>query len=164
MVHGWRSSRLSKVFGSPLPPGEGLYRDFDRMDFNMSFPPAQRRQLKIGVTFLAWLNIYQNLKQAIQDVIAPEMQQLRGDIKALSAEIAAVRQELTLFQTVVNRQFDTIDKRFDAAGDAVHTRFEAMDRRLDGIDKRIDGLAADWRVSLDVHERLAAIEARLEKR
>src|SRR5437867_10130914 len=158
MVHGWRSSRLSKVFGSPLPPGEGLYRDFDRMDFNMTFPPAQRRQLKIGVTFLAWLNIYQNLKQAIQDVIAPEMQQLRGDIKALSAEIAAVRQELTLFQTVVNRQFDTIDKRFDAvdkrfdavdkrfdalkddidkrfdaAGDAVHTRFEAMDRRLDGI-------------------------------
>ena len=155
----------------------------------MTFPPAQGRQLKIGVTFLAWLNIYQNLKQAIQDVIAPEMQQLRGDIKALSAEIAGVRQELTLFQTVVNRQFDAIDKRFDAvdkrfdavdkrfdalkddidkrfdaAGDAVHTRFEAMDRRLDGIDKRIDGLAADWRVSLDVHERLAAIEARLEKR
>ena len=148
----------------------------------MTFPPAQGRQLKIGVTFLAWLNIYQNLKQAIQDVIAPEMQQLRGDIKALSAETAAVRQELTLFQTVVNRQFDaidkrfdalkddidkrfdTVDKRFDAAGDAVHTRFEAVDRRLDGIDKRIDGLAADWRVSLDVHERLAAIEARLEKR
>ena len=155
----------------------------------MTFPPAQGRQLKIGVTFLAWLNIYQNLKQAIQDVIAPEMQQLRGDIKALSAETAAVRQELTLFQTVVNRQFDAIDKRFDAlkddidkrfdavdkrfdavdkrfdaAGGAVHTRFEAVDRRLDGIDKRIDGLAADWRVSLDVHERLAAIEARLEKR
>src|SRR5881398_2743491 len=134
----------------------------------MTFPPAQGRQLKIGVTFLAWLNIYQNLKQAIQDVIAPEMQQLRGDIKALSAETAAVRQELTLFQTVVNRQFDAIDKRFDAlkddidkrfdavdkrfdavdkrfdaAGGAVHTRFEAVDRRLDGIDKRIDGLAAD---------------------
>ena len=111
----------------------------------MTFPPAQGRQLKTGVTFLAWLNIYQNLKQAIQDVIAPEMQQLRGDIKALSAETAAVRQELTLFQTVVNRQFDaidkrfdalkddidkrfdTVDKRFDAAGDAVHTRFEAVD-------------------------------------
>ena len=117
----------------------------------MTFPPAQGRQLKIGVTFLAWLNIYQNLKQAIQDVIAPEMQQLRGDIKALSAETAAVRQELTLFQTVLNRQFDaidkrfdalkddidkrfdTVDKRFDAAGDAVHTRFEAVDRRLDSI-------------------------------
>ena len=52
--------------------------------------PAQGRQLKIGVTFLAWLNIYQNLKQAIQDVIAPEMQQLHGEIKALSVGIGAV--------------------------------------------------------------------------
>ena len=38
------------------------------------------------------------------------------------------------------------------------------DTRLDGIDKRIDALASDWRLSLDVHERLAALEARLEKR
>jgi len=41
------------------------------------------------VTFLAWLNIYQSLKQAIQDVIAPEMQQL-------------------------DKQFDAIDKRFES--------------------------------------------------
>src|SRR5215475_34287 len=137
--------------------------------------PAQGRQPKIGVMFLAWLNIYQNLKQAIQDVIAPEMQQLRGDIRALSAEIGAVRQELTWLQTFVNRQVEAIDsrfdalkrdidRRFDAADFAVNQRFSAVDTRLDGIDKRIDALASDWRLSLDVHERLAALEARLEKR
>jgi predicted nuclease with TOPRIM domain len=126
--------------------------------------PAQGRQPKTGVMFLAWLNIYQNLKQAIQDVIAPEMQQLRGDIKAqngeikaLSSEIAALRQELTLFESFVNRRFDTTDH-------VVNQRFSAVDTRLDGIDKRIDALASDWRLSLDVHERLAALEARLEKR
>jgi hypothetical protein len=98
-----------------------------------------------------------------------------GDIKALSTEIGALRQELTLFQTFVNRQFDAIDKRFydlkhdidkrfDLADDAANQRFNAMDKRPDGIDKRIDDLAGDWRLSLDVHQRLAAIEARLEKR
>jgi hypothetical protein len=45
------------------------------------------------VTFLAWLNTYQNLKQAIRDVIAPEMQQLRGDIKAQNGEIKRCRWE-----------------------------------------------------------------------
>ena len=125
--------------------------------------------------FLAWLNIYQNLKQPIQDVIAPETQQLRGDIRAVSAEIGAVRQELALFQTFVNRQFEAIDsrfdalkrdidRRFDAADFVVNRRFSAVDTRLDGIDKRIDALASDWRLSLDVQERLAALEARLEKR
>ena len=134
---------------------------------NMTYPSAQGRQPKIGVTFLAWLNIYQNLKQAIQDVIAPEMQQLRGEIraqngeiKALSAKIDAVHQELTLTQSFTNRQLDALDRRFSD----IDKRFNAVDKRLDGIDKRIDGLAGDWRLSLDVHERLAAIEARLEKR
>ena len=135
---------------------------------NMTYPtPAQGRQLKLGVTFLAWLNIYQNLKQAIQDVIAPEMQQLRGEIraqngeiKALSAKIDAVHQELTLTQSFTNRQLDALDRRFSD----IDKRFNAVDKRLDGIDKRIDALAGDWRLSLDVHERLAAIEARLEKR
>jgi len=139
---------------------------------NMTYPtPAQGRQLKLGVTFLAWLNICQNLKQAIQDVIAPEMQQLRGEIhaqngeiKALSAKIDAVHEELTLTQSFTNRQLDAIDRRFSALKDDIDSRFNAVDKRLDGIDKRIDALAGDWRLSLDVHERLAAIEARLEKR
>jgi hypothetical protein len=143
--------------------------------------PAQGRQPKIGVMFLA-LNIYQNLKQAIQDVIAPEMQQLCGDIKAQnreikaqSSEIAALRQELTPFESFVNRQFEAIDsrfdtlkrdidRRFDTTDHVVSQRFSAVDMRLDGIDKRINALASDWRLSLDVHERLAALEARLEKR
>ena len=116
---------------------------------------------------MAWLNLYQNLKQAIQDVIAPEMQQLRGDIKALSAKIDAVHQELTLTQAFTNRQFDAmdrrfsdmdkrfdeVDKRFNALKDDIDRRFDAVDKRLDGVDKRIDGLAgvfhwtcmSDWR-------------------
>ena len=61
----------------------------------MTFPrPAQGRQLRIGVTHLAWLNIYQNLKQIIQDAIAPEMQGLKGEIKALSHEITALSQRI----------------------------------------------------------------------
>src|SRR5262249_27812376 len=89
--------------------------------------PAQGRQPKIGVMFLAWLNIYQNLQQPIQDVIAPEMQRLRGDIRAVSAEIGAVRQELALFQTFVNREFEAIDSRFIALKRDIDRRFDAAD-------------------------------------
>ena len=95
---------------------------------------------------MAWLNIYQNLKQAIQDVIAPEMQALRGDIKAqngemkaLSAEIAGLRQQLHFFEN-------------------------SVDARLDALNKRVDDLAYEWRQALDIRERLAALEARLERR
>jgi len=47
---------------------------------------------------------------------------------------------------------------------AVNQRFSAVDTPLVGMDKRINALASDWRLSLDVHERLAKLEAGLEKR
>ncbi len=88
---------------------------------------------------MAWLNIYQNMKQAIQDVIAPEMQQIRGDIRALSARM------------------DSLEKSIDA-------RFDSVDPRFDEFGKLTDQLAYEFRMSLDVRERLAALEARFEKK
>src|SRR5207249_3090033 len=54
-----------------------------------SLRPAQGRQLNIGVTFLAWLNIYQTLKQIVQDAVAPEIQGLKGEIQGIKGEIKA---------------------------------------------------------------------------
>ena len=93
---------------------------------NMTHPTAQGRQLNIGVTFLAWLNIYQGLKQAIQDVIAPEIQSLRGDIRAQNGEIKALSAEV-----------------------------RALRQNLETLNKRVDDLAYEWRQSLDIRERLA---------
>jgi prefoldin subunit 5 len=121
--------------------------------------PAPGRQLKVGVTFLAWLNIYQNLKQAIQDVIAPEMQQLRGEIKALSAEIGALHQRIDSLEKSIDARFEAVNQRFDA----VDKRFDAVDKRFDGVDRRIDLLQQEWPRALDIYERLAALEARLDK-
>jgi predicted nucleic acid-binding Zn-ribbon protein len=97
-----------------------------------------RNTVLLNWTFLAWLNIYQNLKQAIQDVIAPEMQQLRGEIKALSAEIGAVHQRMDSFE----RRLDFFENR---------------------VDKRFDAIDREWPRALDIYQRLPALEARLEK-
>jgi predicted nucleic acid-binding Zn-ribbon protein len=135
---------------------------------NMTHPiPAQGRQRQIGVTFLAWLNIYQNLKQAIQDVIAPEMQQIRGDIKALSARMDAFEKSIDARFVAVDARFDAVDQRFDAVDrrlGAIDRQFDAVDRRFEELGKRIDGLAYEFRMSLDIRERLAALEARFEKK
>ena len=57
-------------------------------------------------------------------------------------------------------QFDEVSKRFDA----VDKRFDTVDKRFDGVDKRIDGLERSFELSLDIRERLAALEARIEQR
>ena len=101
--------------------------------------PAQGRQLNVGVTFLAWLNIYQTIKQVVQDAVAPEIQALKGEIVGVKAEIKGLSDRI-----------DSLEKR--------------LDQRIDGLEKRMDGFERQLELALDVRERLAVVEARLERR
>ena len=99
-------------------------------------PTQGRQRIHLGVTTLAWLNVYQNLKQIIQDAIAPEIQSIKGDIKALevqihglATEVAGLRMELHSFQEHTEK------------------RFEEQNRQ--------------WELAMDVRERLAALEAHI---
>src|SRR5881296_4179752 len=95
--------------------------------------PAQGRQLQIGVTFLAWLNIYQTIKHIVQDAVAPEIQGLKGEIQGVNGEIKGLSDRI-----------DSPEKR--------------LDNRIDGLEKRMDDFGRQLEIALDVRERLAAVE------
>jgi len=50
-----------------------------------------------------------------------------------------------------------IDRQFADLKADIDRRFEAVDRRFDVLDRQ-------WDMALDIRERLAALEARLERR
>jgi chromosome segregation ATPase len=108
--------------------------------------PAQGRQLKIGVTFLAWLNIYQSIKQIVQDAVAPEIQGLKGEIQGLKGEIKGLSDRI-----------GSLEKRLD-------NRVDGLEKRMDEFSKRMDGFERQLEIAIEVRERLAAVEARLERR
>jgi len=115
--------------------------------------PAQGRQLNIGVTFLAWLNIYQTIKQIVQDAVAPEIQELKGEIAGVRGEIVGVKGEIR----GLSDRIDSLEKRLDH-------RIDSVERRLDEFGKRMGGFERQLEIALDVRERLAVVEARLEHR
>jgi hypothetical protein len=90
-----------------------------------------------GVTFLAWINIYQNLKQIIQDAIAPEMQALKGEIKGLS------------------QRLDSVDQRLGDLKTDMHLLEGRSEKRFDKLERRLEE-------AIDIRERLAILEARLQ--
>jgi predicted nucleic acid-binding Zn-ribbon protein len=95
--------------------------------------------------------IYETVKQAIQDVVVPQLQELRGDIAGLRGEIVGLRGEI--------RQ---IEKRMEdglaSIRSEMNVRFAALDekftQRLDFTNKRLEE-------ALEIRERLAALEARV---
>jgi hypothetical protein len=92
------------------------------------------------------MGVDDEIKTAFQDIIAPELHALRGDIQRLDQKI------------------DGIDARLSIKIDGLRTEMTSMKAELLAeirrVDVRIDGVDRELRTAIDVRERLAALEAR----
>ena len=92
------------------------------------------------------MGAYDQIKKAFQDLIAPEIHALRGDVRVVNEKIVALDQKV-----------DAVDARLNARIDSLRNEMHSELRR---VDNRIDNLDRDLRVALEIRERLAALEAR----
>ena len=92
------------------------------------------------------MGVYDQIEKAFQDIIAPELHALRGDIRLLDQKIDGLDQKI-----------DAVDARLTVKIDAVRNEMIAEIRR---VDTRIEGVDRELRTAIDISERLAALEAR----
>ena len=78
---------------------------------------------------MAWLNLYQNLKQIIQDAIAPEIQSIKGDIKSLETQVVALRADLQSFEARVEKRFEEQSRQWELAME-VRERLASLEAQL----------------------------------
>jgi outer membrane murein-binding lipoprotein Lpp len=113
-------------------------------------------------------NILQTLQHLVQDVIAPDVRELKANQSALEKQINALEKHMDV-------RFTTADQKNDARFEAVDTRFNAVDARFDALDKKSDAqfsalLSAisesraqaeltNLRVIASLSERVAVLEA-----
>jgi hypothetical protein len=92
------------------------------------------------------VGVYDQIKKAFQDLIAPELHGLRGDIQRLDQKI------------------DGVDARLTGKLDSLRTETVSMKGELLAeirrLDARVDGVDRELRTAIDIRERLAALEAR----
>src|SRR5262245_27672703 len=98
------------------------------------------------------MDVYEQIKTAFQDVIAPELHALRGDIRLLDQKIDGVDGRLSIKIEVLQNELGSLRAELLAEIRRVDTRIDAVDVRIDGLDHQI-------RTAIDVRERLAALEA-----
>ncbi len=95
---------------------------------------------------MAAKDVYETVKQAIQDVIAPDLERIKGELVAVRAELKAMDDRITSLRNELHSGLRAVDDRIDALKD----RQEQTNKRLDE--------------ALDIRERLAAVEAKLAVR
>ena len=104
------------------------------------------------------MGVYDQIKKAFQDIVAPELHALRGDIRVLDQKIIALDQKF-------DQKIDAVDSRLTIRIDALAAQIASSKAELFSeirwVDNRIDSVDRELRTAIDVRERLAALEARL---
>src|SRR5215471_17693335 len=100
------------------------------------------------------MGVYDQIKKAFQDLIAPELHGIRGDLRLLDQKLEGVDARLTA-------KMDGVDTRLTTKIDALDEKIDFLKGELIAeirrVDTRIDGLDRELRTAIDIRERLAAL-------
>jgi hypothetical protein len=99
---------------------------------------------------MAAKGMYDTVKQAIQDLIAPDLERIKGQLTGVEARIGA-------FEKGVDARIGALEKRVDEGFRAVNDRLDTLRERVAETNKRLDE-------ALDIRERLATLEAKFAAR
>lgn len=92
------------------------------------------------------MGVYEQIKAAIQDLLAPELQAIRGDLRRLDQKIDDADARLTI-------KIDSLQAQMGSMKNELISEIRRVDVRIDGMDREL-------RTAIDIRERLAALEAR----
>ncbi len=117
------------------------------------------------------VGVYDQIKKAFQDLIAPELHAIRGDIRVVDQKIDGVDARLTAKIDALDQKIDGVDARLTVKIDGVYQKIGSLRTEIVSLkgellaeirrlDARIDGVDRELRTAIDIRERLAALEAR----
>ena len=86
------------------------------------------------------MSVYEQVKQALQDVVAPELKSIQVEIRRLDSRIDSLRAEMT--------------PEISSLKTVLTTEIKRLDSKIDSLDDKID-------TAIQIRERLASLEAKL---
>ncbi|HHF98779.1 MAG TPA: hypothetical protein ENL39_04765 [Candidatus Aerophobetes bacterium] len=119
------------------------------------------------------MGVYENVKRALQDIVAPEIKALRVEIKRLDEKIETLGGKMeadykrldekidSLREVEIKRLDEKIESLSRGIGDKINSLRNELLAEIRRVDGRIDSLDSHLQVAMDIRERLAKVEAKL---
>ena len=125
------------------------------------------------------LDLRKIVAEVIKEILVPDLQEIKHrisilemEVKNLDIKIMATDAKLTSFREEFNSKSTSFRDEFKAdirrLDEKIVSLEEKMDQRMDSLEKRMDSLERqihlnrdDYKLALSLHERIAALEARV---
>ena len=102
---------------------------------------------------MARMGVYDQIKSAFQDIIAPELHALRGEIRLVDQKLVGLDQKIGGVDTRLNIKLDGVRSEMGSMKSELLAEIRRLDARIDAVDREL-------RTAIDIRERLAALEGR----
>jgi hypothetical protein len=99
------------------------------------------------------MGVYDQIKAAIQDLVAPAIHEINGKLSVLDERVTALDHKMDQKISLVEVKIDALRTEMSAMKNELTAELRRVDGRLDGLDREL-------RFAIDVRERIAALEAR----
>lgn len=93
----------------------------------------------------------ESIKKLFQDIVVPELREIRIEIKRLDEKIESVRAEM-------HSEIKRLDEKIDFLRTEMHDKFDSLRTEIDSLRTE---LRDKFDTVLDVRERLAALESKV---
>ena len=111
------------------------------------------------------MSVYEEVKQALQDIVAPELKALQVEIRRLDEKIDSLDGKLSTrmdsLDKSLNARMDSLDYKIDSLDEKLSVRLDSLKAEITTEIKRLDEKID---IAIQIRERLAAIEGRFEER
>lgn len=93
------------------------------------------------------MGVYEEVKQALQDIVAPELKALQVEIRRLDEKIDSLDGKLNArmdsLDKGLNTRIDSLDKslnaRIDSMDKSLNARMDSMGYKIDSLDEKVNG-------------------------
>jgi len=86
------------------------------------------------------ISVYEQVKKALQDIVAPELKSLQIEIKRLDEKIES--------------GYKRLDEKIESMKNEMMSEIKRLDEKIDGLEREL-------KVAIEIRERLSALEAKV---
>ena len=127
------------------------------------FPKKISKQKKGRTVMTAMID----LRKIIEEVLVPGIQDIRLKVTTMEVEIRGINNRIDNLE----KRIDNLDKRIDNAEKSINTRidslearFDSQGERFDSLERQIQAMREDFKLAIEIHERIATLEGKLAAR